>query len=354
MVKPHELAKLPEGTPDVPPRPHAPLGSTLRDLLEAPTLRDTFRMLFQQELLPCRVGWPRLLSGDPHAQPARAALASRWLRTSDVVIELSQAPARESFAAGIVLQAESAARLVDWLLGAPGNSGAPSAASQPSEAECGVLAYAAARLCASLASHASDSWIVRDVRPVREQESTWSTPLVFWPVSLDTPVGPLSGALLLTDSTARASHEHVLLRVAVSDLLAADALDDLAVGDALVSDRWLFTSTTEGPTGRVRLSVDGTDTCFDAQLAEGTLTARSVDTRPTSDHVQLVLGTCSASLWQLAELASGAPCALSCSAQDEVELQRDGTLVARGSLVWHRGALGIRVTQLGEDVNPAD
>jgi hypothetical protein len=146
------------------------LGDGLRAIVDEPQLRDCFRALFAHELATLNPGWP--------CQVDPAAL-STWLRAGDVAVELARSPAREPLALLLVLPAESAVRLVDAVLGAPASSAIASASGQPSEAECGVLAYAAARL---LAAQRSPGWVLRDVRPAADVRPT--TSMVVWPVAL--------------------------------------------------------------------------------------------------------------------------------------------------------------------------
>ncbi len=334
--------------------PFVPLGASVLTLLRAPALLDTFRALFDQELLRPTLGWPRLVS---------AAHQDGWLRASDVLVELAHSPAREPLELGIVLHAESATRLVDCVLGGPGSSALASAAGQPSEAECGVLAYAAARLCAAQ----ERSFIVRDVRCWGSQSLGTDDPFLLWPLSLRTSLGPASArgsarnaadahssareqgieaALLLSPGLAAACEDRHELEVLARDFAAPDALIALALDDILVSDAWTLTATTEGLAGEVTLAVVGSEGGWSARLADGRVYARTASGPVRPDQAELVLARHPANLLQLAQLASGAPRSIPELGRGKVSLRSAGRTLAQGELVSWRGALGIRITAL--------
>lgn len=299
-----------------------------------PALRDGFRAVFDAELTTHRVGWPR-----------RLARASRegWIRPSDVLIELAPRPACEPFALGLLLHAASATRLIERMLGGPGDAAPASASGVPSDAECGVLAYGAARLCAA----GDAAWLVRDVRTdARSLLDALDDALVLWPLTVHSTLGPIDGALLLSSAQSATFTQRHLLEVLVRDTIDPAVLATLAVGDVLVSDTWTLTDTIDGLTGSVVLAVEGTDTELRAAVRGSQLCADGPATAPRGDRLELVLMQHSCTFTELAALASGVPCTIPSLGSAPGCLRHDGHPLADGELVMHRGAVGIRITAL--------
>lgn len=304
-----------------------PLDAALRALIADTALAGAFAATTGAALTDVVVDWPRRVVRDDLA---------RWLRGGDALIELTRTPAREPLELGVVLHAESATRLVERILGGSASSAVPSAIGAPSEAECGVLAYAAARLCAA---HPS-AFVVRDVRAAPPPH-TLPEALVLWPLSLRSAFASLEGLLLLSPALAASTPTCHAIELLLRDSLEDDA--PLTPGDVLTSDRWTLTDTTEGLAGPVNVRVAGTATELSAQLARGALTATGPAPTPRPDEVTLVLATRALSFSDLASLASGSSCGVAVGAQP-ARLCRGSSLLAEGELVVHRGALGLRVT----------
>lgn len=300
--------------------------------LHAPDLREAMRALLDGAIERTLPGWPRLLT---------PTTAESWLRASDVAIELSSTPAHQAFELAVILPAISATRVVDRLLGAPSETGVPSAFGAPSEVECGLLAYVAARLCAAWDGTLS----LREVR--RHLDGPPVVESVLWPLALATDFGSIECSLLLAPELA-ARIVSLPLLVGLNDELApGTSLDDLRVGDLLVGDRWLITATTEGLCGEVRLFVPGSSTAFDGTLERGHVRARTAT--PANDALTIVLADRACSLLELARLTSGA--ALAVTVSTAVSLRRDERTIAHGELVRERGRVGMRIEAV---VSPAD
>lgn len=328
MVKPHAYTTGPRFDVD-----GHPLADYVDVVLAEPALRDAFRATFEGTLSACIVGFPRMLS--------KAALAG-WVKPSDTVVELARMPAREPFELGLLLHAESAVRLVDRVLGGPGDSAITSAAGAPSDAECGVLAYAAARLCAAR----DPCWVVRDVRCDVLASLSESDALVHWPLTLQSSFGPLSGALLFSRSIAtRLAHPHVL-ELLVRDRLDPLARDDLAVDDVLVGDGWALTDAVDGLTGTVTLAIPDGAVWLAGELARSAVRASGTCTIGPDALAELVLARLSVRFEDLARLGGGEPLTLPPLGNSPALLRAGGRAIAEGALIMHRGALGLRVTAL--------
>ena len=229
------------------------LGASVNEVLAGLPLRDTFRTLFAGELLACSVGWPRRV---------RAERAVDWLREPDVVVELTRSLPSETFALALVVHGEGGARLCDRLLGAPSTSGMASRSGRPSEAECGVLAYAAARLAAAHGGRlAGTRRASRSRSPPAPNES-----LVLWPIAVECTIGSFELTLCLSPSLADTLPD-VLLEVVLHEQLPPDhAQPTLAVGEVWVSDQSPLTNTSEGLTGPVTLRAPGSAHLASARL----------------------------------------------------------------------------------------
>jgi flagellar motor switch/type III secretory pathway protein FliN len=316
-----------------------PLDAALTTVVQDPRLSDTFRALFAGELRAGTVGWPCRVEG-------RAAPA--WLRDGDVLVELSRAPQSEPLELAISLRADVATCLVEALLGAKVSSRLASAAGQPSEAECGVLAYAAARL---LASHGA-AWIVRDVRRSSVAARLQESPRVLWPVSVESSLGKLEATLWLSPALANSLGGRHALEVLLHEQLREAS--ELTAGEVWLSDDWPLTNTTDGLLGPVTLRVPGCATMLGAQLSKHhvQLSAdRLAPRKPSPDasgsraNVEVVIATRGVSLTELAELRSGSRCFVGEVGSQTVLLSIEGQPPARGELVIWRGALGVRITQ---------
>jgi hypothetical protein len=337
------------------------LDDLLRRAVSTPLLRDTFRVLFGQELGEAASGWPRLVSASDHAS---------WLHDGDAYVELARSPALDAHELGLSLSADSAARLVDALLGARVPSSLASAAGGMSEAECGVLAYAAARLLASHAETqpADTPWLVRDVRSIKSRDglsqlafspapasSGSGAPDLVWPLSIESSMGKLDVLLWLRSAWLVEQQTRVWLELSVRETVDRELLEQLKLEDVLLFEAASLTLTSEGLAGPVELSVLGAKTRASARLSRASLRvqhfhlgADEVGPTPAPERptLELVLSARSIGLLQLAQLASGQPLATPELDQGAALLRHAGHDLARGELVSWRGTLGLRVTQL--------
>lgn len=328
MVKSDESPSVPPERASVLAAGPTALAERPRAVLDSPACRALFRTLFRRELGGLRSGWPRLVS---------AAEASGWLRSHDVMIELSRTPLQEPFDFAIVLTAEGAARLCDLLLDAGGPSGFAGRRGGPSEAECGVLAYAAARFCAALTS----SVRVRDVRPFEGAELP--ARFVLWPLSLEASPEWFDACLLLAENTAAALPDRHPLELVLEDECPAADLEQLTPGQALISDAWPLTLTSEGLVGEATGVLPSCEMRLALRLSGAALKSRGPAQPPAATRVELQFARTELPLLELARLASGA--VVSCSLErSQAELRSAGTCIAAGEAVLHRGALGIRIT----------
>jgi hypothetical protein len=304
-----------------------PIGEWLRQLLAAVELRELFQALFQRELTDSALGLPRW---------ADATQLRAHIRASDAWVELARSPRVEAFDAAVVLSGEHATELVDRLLGGSGQASVAGQYGAPSAAECGVLAYGAARLCAL-----AGGWSVRDVRTAGELGAL-SAPCLLWPVALRTLRGDLDLMLVLSGSLAESIDRAHVLELVVRDVCAEQTLRELAPGDVLLSDRWTLTHTSDGLSGDVIGVVEGSDTELLLRLGARQLKSRGLAKPAAGDALELVLGRVGCRLLSLAELARGGSLPLEVSDQPVI-VRRAGVPLAHGELIVHRGAIGVRV-----------
>jgi hypothetical protein len=291
------------------------LDQSLRAIVEASAARDTFRASFGGNLHETTVGWPVF-----RQRPA--------LRESDILIELTTGT-HTAFELALAIPAESAARWVDRALGGSGESGIASSAGTLSEAECGVLAYLAARACAAIGGVR-----VCDVAPVAARTLE---PSVAWPLALAGPTGRCDLQCLLASWRAEANADRYRLGISVYDSAPSVSF---AAGEVWISERWNLTSTSDGLAGEVQLSVDGCAAPLAAFMSSGRVHAVGPGIA-AADTVELLLASQPVRFIDLATIAAGEPFAIGTS---EVELRRAGTTIARGELVSWRGAVGVRIT----------
>lgn len=348
--------------PEVPSGGQA-LGAEARAWLDQPALRAITRKLFGLDPGALTLGWPRCLTPE--------GLAS-WAQAGDVVISLARLPQDGRTRADLILRANSAAQLIDRVLGGEGAAANPG--GPLSEAECGVLAYACARICAAVQL----PWQVQDVRnalpahaphagqsPIDAQDGPLldggegtceAGPPVLWPMAVRSELGLLDLRLVLRGA-AIASFDAPALQIVVSDQLEPAAMSELQPGDVLLSDALALSLTTRGLTGLVELSVPGSDERWSARLEAGGLcvltsvpggSAQQASLRHTHppQRASFVLAHHRVSFPELASLASGARLELGQVPHECVQLECHGQLVAEGELIVHQGALGLRVTRL--------
>src|SRR5512139_3929164 len=114
------------------PPAHAALAAFLPWL----ELRELLRKTLQIGDVSSALGWPRALGPE---------LVRRWFSGPQVLCTLSHESDLEQPLAHVALPVDQAVALVDVCLGGAGRPSFASQAGVPSDAECGVLAYLAAR-----------------------------------------------------------------------------------------------------------------------------------------------------------------------------------------------------------------
>ena len=324
----------------------ARLDQTVRAWVEHPLVRDAFRALFAAELLDCKVSWP-------HVAPSFVGTS----RAGDVCVELARSAAHSAEQLDLSLTADSAARLIDALLGGRPASSMASAAGRPSDAECGVLAYGAARLLASRSDNAaaarsralgraSEEWLVRDVRPAEQEVGRVSGGIV-WPLALRSSLGTLEASVWLSEAWVAAQPRQHTLSLTLAERVDSETLAQLAVGDVWLSEDSTLTLTSEGLTGPVLLAVAGCDAVLPGRLARGKVRTALAQPPPAvaspTEPIELVISTRDTSLLELARLASGGTLAVDASGRAPAAILHRGDVIATGELISWRGALGIRV-----------
>jgi hypothetical protein len=310
---------------DTPPR-------RVAEWLAADALRACSRALLGTVYESARSGLPRLV-GATSAPP---------LRGPAVLVETSRVPDDAARTLAVVLPASAALGLVDRLLGGSGTGSLPVA---PSAAECGVLAYGAARVLAA----AAPALCLCDVRSVAPQElASRARDHVLWPLAL-TGEEELELSLLLSRVAARELDVSFGLRLSLCDELDPAALRELSPGDVLVSDRWSLSSTTEGWAGQAELLVEELGLSLPVRLERGALRVSGA-AKPRASTA-LVLAERRADLDTLAALVSGERLAL---VPDSTAARLEhATGAIDGELVLHQGAPGLRVTRCESAASPA-
>jgi hypothetical protein len=278
----------------------------------------------------CQVGLPRRL-GPTGLGP--------WLRRDDLLVELVRVPQDGIQRAVLLLSRSDAARMVDHLLGGDGQIGR---VLELSEAETGVLAYALGRALLELEL----PYQLADVRSARDEAAPSVGPdTLVWPHLLETELGAIDVRLLLAGATANTLAARYELQLVLRDRLPASELAVLEPGDLLVSDRWALIPTARGLEGALEVRVAGSAERLGAQLSQGALHVVGLSPEPLEpEGVELIIARPSASLAELADIVAGQPW-VAVAPSDPVELRRGAERIATGSLVVHRGALGLRVAQ---------
>lgn len=318
--------------------PCTALVDVILDVIRRPSLRDSFRTLLASDIEGCVVGWPRRTTrGEGPSPPANPNDAETWLRAGDLLVELARTPASSAFELGISLHAESATRLCDRLLGAHPGSSIAGRAGQLRDAECGLLAYAAARLAAS---HGG-GWTVRDVRPAVGHACLAGA--VAWPLAMTTSMGRLDAVLWISSELAEALPARHLLEVVLHEQ-SPRGQSVPRPGDVWISDSWLLTHTTTGLTGPVVLRTPSCDTSFHARLIASHVLALRTRSPQSDDDLEVVIAKRVLRLLELADLTSGAHLFIDEPGRHPVVVRRANVPIARGQLIRWGGALGVRVT----------
>lgn len=311
----------------------------LSEFATNPALRALCRTLVGGHYERVRVGLPRLVD------PAKAA---HFFRGPDVLLELGYGPSDGPHALGVVLSSASAAALVDRLLGGPGANMPPGALR---DAECGVLAYGAARVLTAVAPHVA----LIDVRNEPQQALIErAANHILWPLLLDGQAPPLELRVLLSRAAARALPFTFTLELSLFDSVVVSALDDLTDGAVLVSDTWDLTVTSRGLSGGVHVFVPDANARFLAALEGGVvyLPAGNSHDEPDAGQLRVTLAHRDVGLDELAMVASGAAPAFSNVAPREVLLTHGGRPLGRGELASHHGSVCVRLTRCDSAASP--
>ncbi len=301
------------------------LGSALRAQLARPELLEFLRRSLQIRELGCAFGLPRRLS---------PRVLRRWLGTPHVRITLASGADFDGTFCEIALPPEQAVELVDRVLGGSGRAAVPGKVGLPTAAECGVLAYFAARCARACEADLR----IQDV--CCEGGLPDPAEAVVWPLRISAGDAFELDLKLIFVSRTRCPQDTLSARIALVDTLEGELA--LEPGDLLTSDRWALHATSAGPSGLLELSVAGSSERALLVLDGGTLRVAQGEPRPPhSNAAELAIATFGVSFAQLAELLDGE--GLACPPLAEATLLRRGRLVARGRLVRFQGQLALEV-----------
>jgi hypothetical protein len=241
----------------------------------------------------------------------------------------------------VALPPEQALDLVDRVLGGNGRSTLPGRAGLPSDAECGVLAYLAARCV-----RACDADLrVQDVRCEPRARTSDATALL-WPLRVTAEDDLKLDIKLIFADAASYPRAPVAARLALIDQLDEAALQALEVGDLLVSDDWSLYATSSGMSGLLELCIAGSDERALVSLEGDALRLVPRMPRARKGHTaELVLARLPLSIADLAQLMDGA--SLPCPPLAYAALETQGREVARGRLMRFRGQLALEVEASG-------
>lgn len=314
--------------PELPVESSLPeLGNALRAQLARPELLEFLRRSVQIRELGCAFGLPRRLS---------SRVFRRWLGTPHVRITLASGADFDGTFCEVALPPEQAVELVDRVLGGSGRAAVPGKVGLPTAAECGVLAYFAARCARACGADLRVQDVSCESSPVDAAEA------VVWPLRLSAGDALQLDLKLIFASRARCPRDALSARIALVDTLERELT--LKPGDLLVSDQWALHATSAGPSGLLELSVAGSSERALLVLEGGILRLAQGEPRPPHGHsAELVIATFVVSFTQLAELLDGAglegpPLA------EAATLLRRGRQIARGRLVRFQGQLALEVT----------
>jgi hypothetical protein len=304
------------------------LGSQLHASLAQPALVDFLRRSLQIRQPTCSVGLPRRVSPD---------VARRWLSGPHVSVKLASGAQFDALFCEIALPAEQAVELSDRVLGGgTGRAPLPSKLGLPSAAECGVLAYFAARCVRECGADLR----VQDVAQL--ELPALAGDAVLWPVRLRAGDDIKLDLKLLFPDPARCPRAKVSARLSLTDALREADLQGLEPGDLLTGDGWSLHDTLAGPSGLLDLAVVGSSERVSLSLERNALRLASCDTpREARDTAELIIAELTLEFSQLALLLDGE--SVPCPALDQGRLVANGRTLARGRLVHFRGQLALEV-----------
>jgi hypothetical protein len=317
------------------PHPEAPvessiyeLGAALRARVARPGLLEFLRRSLQIREFGCALGLPRRLS---------PAVFERWLGTPHVFIALSSQASFDGALCEVALPPEQALDLVDRVLGASGRTMVPGQSCQPTAAECGVLAYFAARCVRACEAELR----VQDVRTTPRGAN--GADAVLWPLRVTAPAQDLKLDLkLILAAPASYPEAPIAARLSLSDSLGDVALPTLESGDLLLSDRWSLYATASGLSGLLELCVEGSHERALVTLEGEVLRLAPGATRAgAGGQAELVLSRLALGFGDLAALMDGA--SLPCPRFTHATLEAQDAVLAHGQLVRWRGQLALEV-----------
>lgn len=311
----------------------SPPADPLVAFLPWPELREVLRKTAQIEEVSSALGWPR--AWDP-------ALIQRRFCGPHLVCTLAHANDLDAGLTWLTLPVDQAVALADLCLGGSGIPSVACRAGTPSDAECGVLAYLAAR-CVRVCAPALRLRDV-DARPASALVD-WPADSWLWPLRV-TVGGVTLDLTLLSHNASALSLRPVSAQLCVADDLEPAAMTGLAPGDLLVCEASPVQYTHAGLSGTLQLVAAELQASLCVALEAGQI--RALHTPPGTAHrtrARVVLAEAQANMLSLAQLASGQrPLTVTQAVPARIEL--DGAPLASGKLVRHGGALGLEVEAL--------
>jgi hypothetical protein len=312
------------------------VGDPLAIFLPWLELRDVLRQTLQIAGVSSALGWPRLLTPE---------LAARWFSGPQLLCTFADASDLDAATSFVGLPVNQAVALADLCLGGEGRAGVACEAGAPDEAECGVLAYVAAR-CVRICAPALR---LRDVATRRASELTgWPEGTLLWPLRIKLGAGvELELALLLPSDSALAQRP-LKACLAIAEELDATTLATLGAGDLLVCESWPGHLTSQGLSGALELGTEAFQGALRVALEAGRIRklASTGSAVRSGKQARLVLTELTLRFADLAGLASGSA-EFPVAASELAYLELDGQARAHGKLVRYRGAIALEVLGLG-------
>jgi hypothetical protein len=329
------------------------VGDPLGRFLPWLELRDVLRQTLQIADLSSAPGWPRGLS---------AEIAGRWFSGPQLLCTFSNASRLDAPGCYVALPVDQAVALADLCLGGEGRAGVACAAGAPDEAECGVLAYLAARCVRICAAPLQ----LRDVaaHPARELAS-WPDAMLLWPlrIKLGTRLELELALLMAADSPL--AQQPLRARLVLGDEVDPAALAALQPHDLLLCESWPGQLTSQGLSGALELRVEALPRSLPVALEGGRIRAlrdsqadgrglagpcpdvrASARGRAARNDAELVLSELELSLADLAQLTGG-QAGLAAPLLEHAYVTLAGEPRAHGRLVRYGGAIALEVLGLG-------
>ncbi len=252
------------------------------------------------------------------------------------IVSLGVGPRPDAEMPWLWLDAALATNLVDRALGGRGQLGVATTAALPSDAECGVLAYLAAR-----AVRGFECLWVRDVYATDAAAPQAS---VIWPVSLRWQGGT---GVARFGCGAAWSMSAVSVQIGWLNSVSPRDRDTLEVGDVLTCEDAPLSVTTQGlaTSGVMRMAgvADTLRVVIDGAQLHGVRAERS-KTRP--DELFVVMHDLTLSIIDIAKLAGGGCITVPNGKPAHVSLRQGERTIAGGELVQVGSAVGVRIQSL--------